>query len=312
MSQRSTKLGSLRAIWNAFCGRDISYYPQVTDAQKNKTTTLPLDRILQDISSVVSKLDIEGPEAMQPYLDRGRESLDEVKSLTEYQDQKATRLLTIIAFLSALSGALFTKFVDLYPLNAIGALLPFHIRTILIVVTYAMFALFILSAISGALVIFHATRTKFKYPSALPEDQHSGCSEIRSYLFYSDIVSMSPTAWAKTFVHSNGFVRAGGQEEAFCAEPELPAHYFRNYILETYLVACKVADKLRYLQPAQSILSFSIRVLFVWVIFMTSTWVFVAPIKRVTEPTNIRSTQRPAPLPISQVKAENLSISASE
>jgi hypothetical protein len=175
-----------------------------------------------------------------------------------------------------------------------------------------LFALFILSAISGALVIFHATRTKFKYPSALPEDQHVGANGTGSYLFYSDIVSMSPAAWAKSFVHSKGFVRAGGQEEAFCPEPELPAHYFRNYILETYLVACKVADKLRYLQPAQSILSFSIRVLFVWVIFMTSTWVFVAPIKQTTEPGNIRSTQRPAPLPLSQVRAANLSISASE
>src|SRR3546814_8657086 len=48
----------------------------------------------------------------------GRETLDEVKSLTEYQDQKETRLLTIITFLSALSSILFARFVASHPLHA--------------------------------------------------------------------------------------------------------------------------------------------------------------------------------------------------
>ncbi|RWK56805.1 hypothetical protein [Mesorhizobium sp.] len=51
-------------------------------------------------------------------MDLARESLDEVKALTDYRDGKATRLLTIITFLSALAGVLFGKLADLYPLHA--------------------------------------------------------------------------------------------------------------------------------------------------------------------------------------------------
>jgi hypothetical protein len=51
-------------------------------------------------------------------LDRARETLDEVKELTDYQDSKATRLLTIVTFLSALAGVLFARLVESYPVQA--------------------------------------------------------------------------------------------------------------------------------------------------------------------------------------------------
>src|SRR4051812_13339301 len=52
-------------------------------------------------------------------LDRTHEgakaSLAEVKALTEYEDGKVSRLLTIVAFLSAVVGAVFTRFVTDFP-----------------------------------------------------------------------------------------------------------------------------------------------------------------------------------------------------
>src|SRR3546814_10076355 len=51
--------------------------------------------------------------------------------------------------------------------------------------------------------------------------------------------------------------------------------YLRNYIVESYLVAAKVAEKLRYLQPAQIILSWSIRILLVWLILVAATMALV-------------------------------------
>jgi hypothetical protein len=304
VSQKRKELGSLGAIWNAFRGRDISYYPRTIDPQTNKPSTLSVPKIAKDIEEALSNLDEQNTENLQSYIERGRESLDEVKGLTEYQDQKATRLLTIIAFLSALSGALFSKFIDLYPLRTSPSGFPFHLGTVLVLSTYLLFALFILSAIAGALVIFHATRTKFKYPT---EQQHVDRTGKESYLFYSDIVSSSPTAWAKSFVRSKGFVRDGGQRESYGVMPELPLRYLKNYVLESYLVACKVADKLRYLQPAQSILSFSIRVLFLWVLFMSSTWIFVPPTKQML-PAAPKSLGTPLPLPISQVQSADAPI----
>lgn len=293
MKKKDLKLGCLHAIWYAFRDKDISFYPLIVSGQKESVETLPISQIVSEISAVVSKLDADDSTDIEEHLKRGRESLDEVKALTEYQDQKATRLLTIVAFLSALSGALFTKFADIYPFRATVAQFGIGMPIFMVLGSYALFAIFILSAISGALVIFHATRTQFKYPKTHSSDQSGAGTGIGSYLFYSDIVSMTPALWAKSFVHSKGFVRAGGGEEEFEIDPKLPIYYFRNYILETYLIACKVADKLRYLQPAQTILSFSIRVLLAWVLVMGSTLIFVGP-PRPSSPPAQPHFQKPA------------------
>src|SRR3546814_10934247 len=57
--------------------------------------------------------------------------------------------------------------------------------------------------------------------------------------------------------------------------PDLQLRYLRNYIVESYLVAAKVAEKLRYLQPAQTILSWSIRILLVWLILVAATMALI-------------------------------------
>src|SRR5262245_242906 len=56
---------------------------------------------------------------------------------------------------------------------------------------------------------------------------------------------------------------------------ELALDYFKNHIIESYLVAAKVADKLRYLTPAQGILSVSIRILLLWLLVGALTFVLV-------------------------------------
>src|SRR5690606_29402250 len=102
-----------------------------------------------------------------PNLDKAielaRASLNEAKQQTEYQDQKATRLLTVTTFLTALAGAFFATFSGDYPLHTLGSVSgqPFY----LLLATYLAFVMFVVSALAGALVTFHATRTRFKYPT---------------------------------------------------------------------------------------------------------------------------------------------------
>ena len=45
-------------------------------------------------------------------------SLEEVTHLTEYQDDKANRILTAMAFLSAFAAALFATFLQQYPVGS--------------------------------------------------------------------------------------------------------------------------------------------------------------------------------------------------
>src|SRR3546814_862001 len=77
-------------------------------------------------------------------------------------DLKATRLLTIITFLSALSSILFARFVASHPLHANFAQSSVgDYSLLLVVVTYSLFGIFAFLAISGALIVFHATPPSF-------------------------------------------------------------------------------------------------------------------------------------------------------
>lgn len=265
---KENKLGAVAAIWSAFINRDVSYYPRFHNAA-GTPERMAEPAILAEIAGTLSHLKASGSPELKEFLERGRESLDEVKSLTEYQDQKATRVLTIVTFLSALSGALFARFADSYPLRALFAQQGIGIDSALVGLTYALFGVFVLSATCGALVIFHATRERFKYPQIAIAPHLNSPSQTDSYLFYSDILELRPAIWA------GAFTRPAESAGTLELDPGLPLRYMKNYIGESYLVACKVADKLRYLQPGQDILSFSIRVLVLWllVIGLTATLV---------------------------------------
>lgn len=211
-----------------------------------------------------------------------RQSLDEVKGQTEYQDQKATRLLTVATFLIALSGLLFTRFQDSYPLGALSTLsLGGYL---LALASYALFGAFVIAALSGALVTFHATRTRFKYPPFETASKQE--EDPKSLVFYSALVRVRPRAWANAWV-------ATGVAEADHLAPALRAdlfqRYFQNLVGETYLVAAKTADKLRYLQPAQSLLAISLRCLFVWLILLAVLSVAIPPTKSAAAPRDVNS-----------------------
>ncbi len=89
-------------IWDAIRGEWHENYPS--------------DDIIVRINGKLKDIDFSGKDPEQ-YLKLGRESLNEVKSLTEYQDGKTARLLTIIAFLTAAAGVVFSKILDIYPLH---------------------------------------------------------------------------------------------------------------------------------------------------------------------------------------------------
>lgn len=84
------KLGILRAICHAFASRPLDYYPRVIVG--NNVETLPTTEVLEEMAIASSSSDAF--DISEETLKLARQSLDEVKDQTEYQDQKATRLLT--------------------------------------------------------------------------------------------------------------------------------------------------------------------------------------------------------------------------
>jgi hypothetical protein len=247
----------VRAIFESFFGVDVSYHPR-----REKTGA----RIETDemIASILKGLDQFSFESTDPaktvdpkmLMDRAKDSMEEAKKQTEYQDGKAGRLLTIVAFLTAAVGTVFGKFVDTYPLHSpppAGATSPW------VTASYLLFGIYLLLVASGALVTFHAMSTRFVWPkgSNLADEDH-----VRSLLFYQQVVRTKQEAWGKAFTDDKS---------------ALLRTYYKNYVTEAYLISAKVADKLRYLDPGQKLLLWGIRVLLALFVVVMLSFALVAP-----------------------------------
>lgn len=275
MEQRA--LGRLEAICDALRSRDIDFYPKVM--VDNVPTLLTSSEIMSEFGEASSHWkNLEDNDDLDDALKLARDSLDEVKSQTEYQDQKATRLLTVTTFVSAISAALFARLADAFPFVKIMEM-PWFL-TITIAATYLLFGIFLMYSLFGALVTFHATRTRFKYK----KDGHvsADTGPVLSRLFFQGIIKVRPSAWSADFVCR--------PSEGCAEEPklnaELKARYLSDMVGETYLIACKTADKLRYLDPAQRLLATALKCLIGWIGLLAL--LAVLPHQNAPQPTSVK------------------------
>lgn len=224
-------------------------------------------------------------------------SLEESKKQTEYQDNKASRLLTVTSFVSALSGVLLATFADRYPLDQLTVQAnPSHW---LLIAGYVAFLLFTLIALCGALVTFHATRTRFKYTPDKPIEDET--SAAKSMLFYKGIAGTGPIGWADSYVTAQRQASVAGQSAVVTAaaiRDDLKVIYFRHYVIEAYLVAAKTADKLRYLAPAQALLAWALRLLIGFVILFALSVAYVPKTKPAPATTQVALQQVARPIPV--------------
>jgi hypothetical protein len=291
-----------RAVWGALRSCDIDFYPRVADSDGN-VTLLTTEALMEEFAIASSHwtdivaTDIELDNALK----LARQSLDEVKDQTEYQDQKATRLLTVTTFLTALSGALFARLNDAYPLAGLAQKDWWLIA--LMSLAYLVFGLFLLSSLGGALVTFYATRTRFKYTDANVVAKDKGSPKSR--LFYRSITGVRPKIWSLAFVEGTDDIVQG-------QKPKLRANLKRRYLAdlvgETYLIACKTADKLRYLDPAQRLLAMALQFLLAWVLILAM--LAVIPHEKSTGLTQVKliAPSQSLPLTVELIKMPSLVI----
>lgn len=282
-------LGIFGALWRSVADLKLDFFPRLDGAVADGASA---DTIMPDLSKAMAGWDglKDAPEcSIDDALSLAKASLAEVKAQTEYQDGKASRLLTVTSFVSALAGFLFTAFSTGYPVDSLHPFADLH--HLLPVVAYLAFFIFVLSALSGAVITFHATRTRFKYPIS-PRPNQAGTAV--SFLFYGGIVGVSPTAWVNSFVTDQG---------GAVAFRNLKLEYLRNYVGEAYLVAAKTADKLRFLQPAQSMLSWALRFLGLFAVLYAATVMTLLPTKPIPKPTTVLLDQAGGPVRVNLVPA---------
>jgi hypothetical protein len=283
-------LHALTAALHSFLDRRLDFYPRLDVPARSVTPDEMIGRFYRAPNGIMqawAKLKPDDP-GLDKAIELAKASLQEVKAQTEYQDQKATRLLTVSTFLTALAGAFYASFSADYPLKTLGEQPTFHWW--LLAATYVAFFLFIFFSLSGAMVTFHASRTRFKYPEEATVEHQSGST--RSYLFFREMIGVTPEGWANSFVTVEG----EGAEQTATLNPNLKVEYLKNYVSEAYLIAAKTADKLRYLQPAQSLLSYALRCLMLYVLLFVWVITQLAPTKPATTPTDGKSVAEWGPV----------------
>jgi len=252
-------LGNVQAIVEAFVGRPITYFPRSAATGNDRIDD---GVVIAAIEKEISKIATDDGK-LDDALKLARESLNEVTKHTDYQDGKATRLLTIVTFMSAFSSLLFNRLADGYPLSMVET--ERIGRSALIVASYGLFAAFALLATFGALVTFHAIRSRFRYPTRTRAEAPG------SLVFWMPISWTEPKNWGQAYIDPDADCKIA---------PDIKLKYLRNYIVETYLVGVKVADKVRMLEPAQRLQSWAIKALILWIIVTSFVFAFVPPAKK--------------------------------
>lgn len=186
-------------------------------------------------------------------------SLDQVKASNEYDDARA--LLTIVAFLTALAGAVFNRFSATYDLPRWEEIVR-NWNYAWPALTYAMFGAYAVIVAGSAFAIFGAMRPTFFAPPV----SRAGRPTVMG--FHERLLSTHPRLWGQSFVDLTGDSNSGRNS--------LKAHYAKQYILETYLVAEKVALKLKKAAPAVRWLQLSLLFLAGFILTYGVTLVSVA------------------------------------
>ncbi|MGO9520374.1 MAG: Pycsar system effector family protein [Candidatus Korobacteraceae bacterium] len=186
-------------------------------------------------------------------------SLDTVTHLTEYQDDKANRILTAMAFMSAFAAVVFVVVPSRYPLSMPLMLLRAGLKaeSYLLFALYGAFVLYALTLTVGVAFVLHAVRPRFNVPKGWKPDG----SKPASYLFFEKIVEVFPTDWANAFVG--------------VTKDDLLETQVKNAILEAYLIAEKIGVKMKWLTRGVMLFFASTIVLAVLLPLVAATLVLV-------------------------------------
>jgi hypothetical protein len=193
------------------------------------------------------------PSEVDKFEDLTGKSLDTVTHLTEYEDEKANRILTAMTFISAFAGILFAAVVGHYSTSYLQQLWrASHWRFIVLTSGYALFCLYALAVSAGVFWSLYGMKPRFN----VPKEWKAGGSRPSSLLFFEKIIEVSPADWARAFTGTTPVTTA----------VDLTFEYAKNNILETYLIAQKIPTKLRSLRRANTLYIASACILVVWVV----------------------------------------------
>src|SRR5947209_5368287 len=132
-------------------GGRLTAPPTTSEAGSGKKRPVTLSPDDQQVADIAAQLVALGSTAIDEILPLAKWSLESVTHLTEYEDEKANRILTAIAFLSALVGVVFAAIVQRYPFSSVADAksLSLHPHALLVIL-YCLFGIYFLLLTIGA------------------------------------------------------------------------------------------------------------------------------------------------------------------
>jgi putative hydrolase of the HAD superfamily len=217
------------------------------------------------IKTIVSQFETltHAKEEISAKLEVLKYSLETVTHLTEYEDEKANRILTAMAFLSALAALVFTALAEKFPAPYLIALWRHGqcARACLLSVAYLSFAVFCTQLVLGSILCLKAIRPQFNIPSQWGKAPKGRIPA--SFLFFQKILEAGPENWATSCVTQTA--------------NNLKREYLKNCILETFLISEKIQKKLRPLQAGINQFYFSAFTLLVLLVSSTIALALLPP-----------------------------------
>jgi GTP cyclohydrolase I len=212
-------------------------------------SSLDTRALVSGLDEMIRRLRKEDPdqESLDEWMRLAEKSLMEVKRLTEYEDEKASRILQAVAFMSALAGGVYVAAGGSKVVVESGLAHSVHL----------LFFLYAALIVAGAGVLIWGVRPFFNIPQGWTPDRLQSSEEgdypPRSRLFFEKIASVRPEQWAQYFAET--------------PLKELREAYLKDYLHEAYLVADKLRSKLRLLRFGVFLLAISSGVLLFWVLW---------------------------------------------
>jgi hypothetical protein len=179
-----------------------------------------------------------------------RDSLEEVSRLTMYLDEKAARVLTAVAFISALAATAY----DVLHRNVLPSH-PYWLNLFFNLLFYVYGTLVGLGAFCVITGIFPRLSMPVDWSPLGPWNSKSTKRDRQSalpgsFLFAPQIVKSSPREWAQSFV-------ANDPHALKCA-------YVKDHIHEAYLVAEQISYKLGWLWAGMRAIQIANLILVAW------------------------------------------------